>query len=246
MNMRKTQMSVAPTREEADAPPEQNNAKTPTISIVAALRAFSVMAGPSALFNLFLVASMVTNISIALTWPPIGLGRYLWPLGALGAILAVLYPAMIRPWMLRWGATDEERGKALPGDDLVPHPLTMSTRAITVHAPVQAVWPWLAQIGQDRGGFYSYEWLENLAGCQMHNADHIHPEWQQRAVGDIVKLHWAIGNKVVWFEPNQALVLEGWGAFVVEPLSHQRTRVLLRSRTKRGWPALYETGISRG
>jgi hypothetical protein len=109
-----------------------------------------------------------------------------------------------------------------------------------VNAPVEAVWPWLAQIGQDRGGFYSYEWLENLAGCRMHNADAIHPEWQQRAIGDVVKLHWALGNKVTGFEPNHAMVLEGWGAFVVEPLSDRRSRLILRSRTKRGWSAVYE------
>jgi hypothetical protein len=88
--------------------------------------------------------------------------------------------------------------------------------------------------------FPSKEWLENLAGCKMRNADRIHPEWQQRAIGDMVKLHWATGNKVAAFEPNHAIVLEGWGAFVVEPLDDQRTRVLLRSRTARAWSALYE------
>jgi hypothetical protein len=132
------------------------------------------------------------------------------------------------------GATDEERRKPLPGDELVPDPLTTSTRATTVNAPVEAVWPWLAQIGQDRGGFSSYEWLENLADCKIHNADRVHPEWQQRAIGDVVKLHWALGNKVASFEPNRALVLEGWGAFVVEPLDDRSTRVILRGRKARG------------
>ena len=97
--------------------------------------------------------------------------------------------------MQRWGATDEERRKPLPGDELVADPVTTSTRAITVDAPVEAVWPLLAQIGQDRGGFYSYDWLENLAGCKMHNADRVHPERQQRVIGEVVKLHWALGNK---------------------------------------------------
>ena len=80
--------------------------------------------------------------------------------------------------MLHWGATYEELRKPLPGDDLVPDPAMQSTRAVTIEAPPEAVWPWLAQLGQDRAGFYSYEWLENLAGCEMHNADEIHPEWQ--------------------------------------------------------------------
>src|SRR5947209_19113016 len=98
--------------------------------------------------------------------------------------------------MMHWGATDEERLKRVPCDELVPDPITTSTRAITVNTPVEVVWPWLAQIGQDRGGFYSYDWLENLAGCKMDNADRIHPEWQQRAIGEVVKLHWAAVGKL--------------------------------------------------
>jgi hypothetical protein len=119
-------------------------------------------------------------------------------------------------------------------DELAPDALTTSTRAITVNAPVEAVWPWLAQIGQDRAGFSSYEWLGDLAGCQMHNADVVHPEWQQQAIAETVKLHWALGNTVARFEPNHALMLSGWDAFVVEPLSDQRTRVILRGRKARG------------
>jgi hypothetical protein len=130
-------------------------------------------------------------------------------------------------------------GKPLPGDELVPNPAIESTRAIVVGAPVEEVWPWLAQIGQDRGGFYSYEWLENLAGCRMCNTDRIHPEWQHREVGERVYLHPAIGLKVTVFEPGRAIVLEGWGAFVVEPIDENRTRVLLRSRVPRGWVMLY-------
>ena len=100
------------------------------------------------------------------------------------------------------------------------------------------MWPWLAQIGQDRGGFYSYEWLENLAGCRMRNADRIHPEWQHRAVGESVLLHPAFGLEVARFEPNRALVLDGWGSFVLEPIDDRRTRLISRSRVPRGWAAL--------
>jgi hypothetical protein len=143
--------------------------------------------------------------------------------------------------MLRWGARNEERRESLPGDDLVPHPVTSYTRAITVDAPVEGVWPWLAQIGQDRGGFYSYEWLENLAGCRMHNADHIHPEWQRRAISERIKLHWAFGYPVAAFEPGRALVLAGcnW-TFVGAPLDAGQTRVILRGRQARGWGAIYD------
>lgn len=77
----------------------------------------------------------------------------------------------------------------MPCDELVEHPKLNATHAITIDAPASAVWPWLVQMGQTRGGFYSYAWLENLVGCHMHNADQIHPEWQDLKVGDQVWLH---------------------------------------------------------
>jgi hypothetical protein len=239
MNKEKTSHAAL---SESECPPlsQPGVVSARSISVFDAVRAFAVMAGPSALFDLFLLSSVMAALRGVLTRPRTTVARRLRPLVALGCALAVAYPAMIRPLMLRWGASEQERLKPLPGDELVPDPLTTSTRAITVEAPVEEVWPWLAQIGQDRAGFYSYQWLENLAGCRMQNADSVHPEWQKRAIGDVVKLHWALGNKVTLFEPNQALVLEGWGAFVVEPLSNRRSRVILRSRTKRGWSALYE------
>jgi len=238
MDITGEKQSTATTGGEANVTPEQ--AVTSKGSMLDAVRAFAVLVVPSVLFDLFLVGSVVATIRGILTRPRRPKTRYFRSLVAPGTALAIAYPTVIRPWMLRWGTTDEERHKALPGDELVPNPVTVSTRAITVQAPVDAVWPWLAQIGQDRGGFYSYEWLENLAGCKMRNADRIHPEWQQRVPGDVVKLHWAIGNKVASFEPKRAIVLEGWGAFVVEPLDDQRSRVILRSRTARAWSALYE------
>jgi hypothetical protein len=136
--------------------------------------------------------------------------------------------------MRRWGATDGELEAPLPGDDLVPDPAGRPTRAVTIDAPVEDVWPWLAQIGQDRGGFYSYEWLENLAGCRMANADRIHPEWQHRDVGETVRLHPATGLKVQLFEPGRALALEGWGAFVVRDAGEGRTRLIARNQRPQG------------
>jgi len=85
-----------------------------------------------------------------------------------GAILLgvhlVLGP-ILRPWRIKWGATDDEIRRTLPGDELVPQPQWSYTQAITIRASATEVWPWLVQIGQGRGGFYSYEWLENLVGC---------------------------------------------------------------------------------
>jgi hypothetical protein len=211
---------------------------TKRISVLGALRACGVTFGPSLMLDLAAAAGTVTVVTGRLRRPRRGAARLLAPLAVAGAALPWLHLALTRPWLQRWGATDAELAKPLPGDELVPNPAYSSTRAITVDAPVAAVWPWLAQIGQDRGGFYSYEWLENLAGCEMRNADRVHPEWQHRATGDIVLLHPTTGLRVAHFEPNRAIVLEGWGAFVVEPIDANTTRVILRSRTPRGWTAL--------
>src|SRR2546427_12872918 len=79
---------------------------------------------------------------------------------------------------LRWGTTDREVRDPLAGDDLIPNADMIATRAITIHAAADRVWPWIAQLGQERGGFYSYDWLENLVGCNIHSSNRILPEWQ--------------------------------------------------------------------
>ena len=137
-----------------------------------------------------------------------------------------------------WGATDEEARAELPGDETVASPATQQTRAVTIEAPVGEVWPWLAQIGQDRGGFYSYEWLEHLAGCRMENADRLHPEWQTRDVGETVRLHPAGGLEVLQFEPEKALVLKGGWYFAMEPDGDSRTRLIARFRMRPGVAAV--------
>ena len=100
------------------------------------------------------------------------------------AALLFSYLYIIRPWHLHWGATHLDRIAVLPGDALSPYASAVVTHAVNIDAPAEAVWRWLVQIGQDRGGFYSYSFLENLAGCDMHNTFRIVPEWQQRAIGD--------------------------------------------------------------
>src|SRR4051812_17955969 len=94
----------------------------------------------------------------------------------------------LRRWALIWGATPTELRHEWPGDELSPQAVEISTRAVTIDAPMQQVWPWLVQIGQDRAGFYSYTWLENLFRCAMPRVDHIVPEWQDRTGGDTVWL----------------------------------------------------------
>jgi hypothetical protein len=128
-------------------------------------------------------------------------------LATLGAVAAGVYLLFIRPWHLRWGATNEEVHHSMPGDDLVTRVLTESTRAITINAPAEMVWPWLVQIGQGRGGFYSYDWLENLLGLDIHSADRILSEYQSLVVGDLVQLAPGSGMTVALIEPGQLLVL---------------------------------------
>ena len=129
--------------------------------------------------------------------------------GIAGAFLitAALLTPFLRPWRTKWGATDAEVHRSLPGDDLVPHPKWGWTHAITIRASAAEVWPWLVQMGQGRGGMYSYEWLENLVGCDIHNADRIIPEFQHLEVGDGIRLHPKISFPVAAIEPGRALVL---------------------------------------
>src|SRR5512146_440105 len=119
---------------------------------------------------------------------------------------AATYSLVVRPWMGRWGATDDETYRSLPGDDLVPDPKLNWTHAVTVDAPAGGVWPWLVQIGQNRGGFYSYDWIENLMGLNIHSADRILPEFQTLSQGDRLSLAPDMpGLPVAVLEPGRAL-----------------------------------------
>jgi hypothetical protein len=97
------------------------------------------------------------------------------------------YPAW-RRWCLTWGATESESKGELPGDALLADPATVTTRAVTVDAPPEAIWPWLVQMGPKRGGAYTYDWVENLFGLDMHSADTVLPEFQDLKVGDELRL----------------------------------------------------------
>jgi hypothetical protein len=125
--------------------------------------------------------------------------------------VAALYKRGLRPWMYQWGATDDEITAQLPGDALVATTGPPTTRAVTIDAPIADVWPWLAQIGEDRAGFYSYSWLERAVGAHIHNADSVHPEWQDIRVGDTVWLARRYGESarqvVAAVKPNSHLVL---------------------------------------
>jgi hypothetical protein len=96
----------------------------------------------------------------------------------------VAYPLFFRRWCLTWGARGDEVSRKLPGDELLPDAGLVTTRAITIDAPPAAIWPWLVQMGSGRGGAYTYDWIENLFGLNMHSADEILPQYQDLKVGD--------------------------------------------------------------
>jgi hypothetical protein len=134
-------------------------------------------------------------------------------LGGLAAGLAAAASAywfLARPWHLRWGATALEVARALPGDELVPHAKISSTHAITIQATPAEVWPWLVQLGQGRGGFYSYDWIEDAMGLEIHSADRILPKYQELKVGDTIPLAPdAFGLRVAILETEHTMVLYG-------------------------------------
>ena len=127
---------------------------------------------------------------------------------AILGVLLILGYHCLRPAMLHWGATPLEICTPLAGDEFIPDPLLLSTRAISINASPGNVWPWLAQMGQGRGGFYSYDWLENLIGLDIHTADHIIPEFQALKIGDPIPFWQGAGVKVIKVEPSSLLALE--------------------------------------
>lgn len=100
---------------------------------------------------------------------------------------AFAYGRWLRAPIMTWGARPDEAAAVLPGDELLPDAAGVSTRAITVDAPAAAVWPWIAQMGPaPRGGAYTYDWIENLLGLDMHSADEVLPDFQDPQVGDTI------------------------------------------------------------
>jgi hypothetical protein len=149
---------------------------------------------------------------------------------------AVAYWQVFRPWSSRWGATDMEVSQSMPGDDIVPEPATQTTQATEINAPPRAVWPWLIQMGPGRAGAYTYDWIENLFGLNMHSADRIVPEWQHMEVGDAFPLGKSGPPlRVEAIEPERALVLgfadRTWSwSFMLTPIGENRTRLVTRNR----------------
>lgn len=178
-------------------------------------------------------------------WPMHPSHRRIWHVAALTVTLvAVSYvgvAAFTYPFHRTWGSTPDELTMALPGDPETRDRALEVQHAVTINAPAEDVWVWLVQLGQDRAGFYSYDWLERAAGLNMHNVKEVRPEWQTLQAGDVVraaqptylggllesKLEWKVGDVT----PERALVLENRGSFVLQPISDERTRFIIRSKT---------------
>lgn len=158
---------------------------------------------------------------------------------AVAASLGLMTYPLWRDWCLTWGAADDEPTRTLPGDDLLENPDLLSTRAISIGAPTNAVWPWLAQMGSGRGGVYTYDWIENLFGLHMHSVDVVLPQFQNIQVGDAQQL----GKngpvlRVAVADPESALVLRSddgnwvWAFCLV----HEGTGTRLISRNRIATP----------
>ena len=182
--------------------------------------------------------------------------RWLRRLFYAAVVLAVLFAGYLLigwPWFSRWGASAEEARKPLPGDELVAGAPLQTTRAITIRASAAEIYPWLLQMGVDRGGLYTYDWLENLFGLRVKNADRVHAEWQNTQPGDFIRytprdyaLNPGPGMWVVAMDPDRTLVtcngLENEMpatcpasiSYILEEQADGTTRMIIRGRSAGG------------
>ncbi len=159
-------------------------------------------------------------------------------------VLAILLAAstwfLYRPWALTWGSTDEEIARLMPGDEVLERPTFNATRAVTIEATPEEIWPWIVQIGYRRAGFYSYDLLDNDG---IPSAERILPEYQTLKVGDLIPLSKSADVRVTELDPPRLMVLvfevEGtwsdatwvWGLYP-ENASHTRLVTRLRANAK--------------
>jgi hypothetical protein len=172
------------------------------------------------------------------------MGSVIWG-GASVALVGLIgvYVGVYRPRQLRWGATDGEVAREMPGDEIVSRPVFNATRAVTVNAPPEDVWPWLVQIGFGRAGWYSYDILDNLG---RHSSEAILPEYQTLEPGDLIPLGPGAesglfvkdlrpNESMVWWERNRQSTTWAWGLY---PIDGEQTRLVTRVRND------YRKGLS--
>lgn len=152
----------------------------------------------------------------------------------------ITYLSLIRPWQLRWGATDEEFSRSMPGDEILQSPELSATRAVTVRAPPEKIWPWIVQMGDGRAGFYAYDWLDNGG---RSSATRIIRGLQQLQAGDSIPLvEGRVYERVhsvdplrstVWVSTDQPIT--GSWAWVLDPIDENHTRLITRLRGSYQW-----------
>jgi hypothetical protein len=152
---------------------------------------------------------------------------------------AATYWSIVRPWHLRWGATEAELSRRWPGDELVPRPRIRAVRAVTIAALPDRIWPWIMQVGRDRGGFYSYTWLENLIGADIHNISRLMSGLPERQPGDTVwmgpeerfggQARMIVAKVVRERALGEGRANEGVWSFILDPLDRDRTRLIMLS-----------------
>jgi hypothetical protein len=149
------------------------------------------------------------------------------------AAVSLLYYWIYRPWLLSWGATIEEVNRPMSGDDILQKPIFVATRAISIEATPEVIWPWIFQIGYQRAGFYSYDRLDNDG---IHSSNHILPAYQGLQLGDLIPMTREINAVVTELNPPHSVVMDfqpwvwAWGLYETD-LGHTRliTRVYYRS-----------------
>ena len=157
-------------------------------------------------------------------------------------VLVISYILFLRGFLMHWGSTHKEISKFYVGDSILLEPDYENVLAVTVDKPPSAIWPWIAQMGLNKGGFYSFTRLENIFGCKLHNADRLHPEWQNPQPGDYEPVcasaeksnmsGWTIMEVV----PNKALVYRSspdssWMmGFYIDSLGETSSRLITRMR----------------
>jgi hypothetical protein len=151
-------------------------------------------------------------------------------------VLVFLYRVFFRPWQLRWGATDAEVKRSMPGDEIVEKPSFNATRAVTIHAPAQNIYPWIVQMGVTRAGWYSYDLLDNLG---RRSAESLLPEHQNIQVGDLIPIS-PDGKQGMWvkyFRKNKWMLWwdkKGDTTWVweIHPQGENQFRLITRVRVK--------------
>lgn len=183
----------------------------------------------------------------------INIWYYIEALEGIAIMIACYFTIFLKPWRDRWGMTKDQLDREFPGDHIVPDPRSEFTHGIDIDAPADFVWPWIVQMGKDRGGFYSYELLENLVGLKIYNSDEILTEYQRTKVGDMIPFGPETAYPLVICEPGSAMVIENhddldarksydpeqghpdnflhltWLWFI-EPVGNRRSRFISRNR----------------